>query len=157
MNKHHTMLVHISRLNVEQHESKKLLEKLFDLWKSRATSQFSVGVDFRNRLRKRWESEFLAKDKTLDKWDSLEMEVLKEEDEEGWLHDVKILMINSKSDEKLDYDAYPDGLNVIAIGGNKLSRGLTLEGLCVSFFIRRTKNVRFTYANGKMVWVQERL
>ena len=41
-------------------------------------------------------------------------------------------MINSKSDEKLDYDAYPDGLNVIAIGGNKLSRGLTLEGLCVS-------------------------
>ena len=139
MNKHHTMLVHISRLNVEQQESKKLLEKLFDLWKSRATSQFSVGVDFRNRLRKRWESEFLAKDKTLDKWDSLEMEVLKEEDEEGWLHDVKILMINSKSDEKLDYDAYPDGLNVIAIGGNKLSRGLTLEGLCVSFFIRRTK------------------
>ena len=105
MNKHHTMLVHISRLNVEQQESKKLLEKLFDLWKSRATSQFSVGVDFRNRLRKRWESEFLAKDKTLDKWDSLEMEVLKEEeDEEGWLHDVKILMINSKSDEKLDYD-----------------------------------------------------
>ena len=48
---------------------------------------------------------------------------------------------------------YPDGLNVIAIGGNKLSRGLTLEGLCVSFFIRRTKNVRFTYANGPMVWV----
>ena len=29
-----------------------------------------------------------------------------EEDEEGWLHDVKNLMINSKSDEKLDYDAY---------------------------------------------------
>ena len=38
MNKHHTMLVHISRLNVEQHESKKLLEKLFELWKSRANS-----------------------------------------------------------------------------------------------------------------------
>ena len=63
----------------------------------------------------------------------------KEEDEEGWIHDVKILMINSKSDEKLDYEEHPDGLNVIAIGGNKLSRGLTLEGLCISFFIRRTK------------------
>ena len=37
------------------------------------------------------------------------------------------MMINSKSDEILDYDAYDDGLSVIAIGGNKLSRGLTHE------------------------------
>ena len=139
MNKHHTMLVHISRLNVEQHESRKLLENLFDLWKSRASSQFSGGDAFRNRLKNRWESEFLSKDKTLDKWDSLQNEIIKEEDEGSWLYDVKILMINSKSDEKLNYEEYPDGLNVIAIGGNKLSRGLTLEGLCVSFFIRRTK------------------
>ena len=139
MNKHHTMLVHISRLNVEQHESRKLLENLFDLWKSRASSQFSGGDTFRNRLKNRWESEFLSKDKTLDKWDSLQNEIIKEEDEGSWLYDVKILMINSKSDEKLNYEEYPDGLNVIAIGGNKLSRGLTLEGLCVSFFIRRTK------------------
>ena len=139
MNKHHTMLVHISRLNVQQNECRKLLEKLFQLWKDRATSQFSVGETFRNRLRQRWESEFLSKDTTLDRWETLSVELQKEEDEEGWIHDVKILMINSKSDEKLDYDEHPDGLNVIAIGGNKLSRGLTLEGLCISIFIRRTK------------------
>ncbi|WP_392561778.1 Z1 domain-containing protein [Orbus sturtevantii] len=31
-----------------------------------------------------------------------------------------------------------DGLRVIAVGGNSLSRGLTLEGLCVSYFYRRS-------------------
>src|SRR6202041_2320951 len=31
------------------------------------------------------------------------------------------------------------GLNVIAIGGDKLSRGLTLEGLSVSYFLRASK------------------
>ena len=32
-----------------------------------------------------------------------------------------------------------DGLRVIAVGGNSLSRGLTLEGLCVTYFHRNTK------------------
>ena len=29
-------------------------------------------------------------------------------------------------------------MRVIAVGGNSLSRGLTLEGLCVSYFYRNT-------------------
>jgi hypothetical protein len=32
-----------------------------------------------------------------------------------------------------------DGLRVIAVGGNSLSRGLTLEGLCVSYFYRKSQ------------------
>jgi hypothetical protein len=40
----------------------------------------------------------------------------------------------------LDYFNHKDdGLRVIAIGGNSLSRGLTLEGLGVSYFFRRSK------------------
>ncbi len=40
----------------------------------------------------------------------------------------------------LDYKKYDDvGLRVIAVGGNSLSRGLTLEGLSVSYFLRTTK------------------
>lgn len=41
----------------------------------------------------------------------------------------------------LDYssiDVVP-GVRVIAVGGNSLSRGLTLEGLCVSYFLRNSK------------------
>ncbi|MDR1396805.1 MAG: Z1 domain-containing protein [Desulfarculales bacterium] len=36
------------------------------------------------------------------------------------------------------YKNKENGLRVIAIGGNSLSRGLTLEGLCVSYFYRRS-------------------
>jgi hypothetical protein len=40
----------------------------------------------------------------------------------------------------LDYYTYKDtGLSVIAIGGNKLSRGLTLEGLSISYYLRSSK------------------
>jgi hypothetical protein len=40
----------------------------------------------------------------------------------------------------LNYHAYKDnGLRVIAVGGNSLSRGLTLEGLCVSYFYRKSQ------------------
>ncbi len=40
----------------------------------------------------------------------------------------------------LDYIAHREsGLNVIGIGGDKLSRGLTLEGLSVSYFLRASR------------------
>jgi hypothetical protein len=40
----------------------------------------------------------------------------------------------------LDYYTYRNtGLSVIAVGGNKLSRGLTLEGLSVSYYLRASK------------------
>ena len=39
----------------------------------------------------------------------------------------------------LNYDDYKNvGMRVIAVGGNSLSRGLTLEGLCASYFYRNT-------------------
>lgn len=57
---------------------------------------------------------------------------------------VKVLTINQKSEasDRLNYGAYKGsekGRRVIAIGGLTLSRGLTLEGLCVSYFYRNSK------------------
>jgi Z1 domain/C-5 cytosine-specific DNA methylase len=56
---------------------------------------------------------------------------------------MKTLVVNSsKSDEPLDYAAYAargEALNVIAVGGLSLSRGLTIEGLTVSYMYRNTK------------------
>lgn len=48
--------------------------------------------------------------------------------------DTNIVMDHYRSSERLDYDSGP--VNVIAVGGNTLSRGLTLEGLVVSYFVR---------------------
>lgn len=50
---------------------------------------------------------------------------------------VQVQLINSKSQDNLDYrDHETNGLHVIAVGGYTLSRGLTLEGLMVSYFFR---------------------
>ena len=55
------------------------------------------------------------------------------------INKIKVFGINTQSAQVLDYDLYPDGLSVIVIGGHKLSRGLTLSGLSVSYFARNSK------------------
>lgn len=55
------------------------------------------------------------------------------------IKDIQIIVVNSKqTTAKLNYDNSSKGLRVIAIGGIALSRGLTLEGLNVSYFYRNT-------------------
>lgn len=41
--------------------------------------------------------------------------------------------------EEIDYNRYENGLSVVAVGGSRLSRGITLEGLSVSYYIRTTR------------------
>ncbi|WP_426731184.1 Z1 domain-containing protein [Myxococcus faecalis] len=54
---------------------------------------------------------------------------------------VTTIAVNQRTGPRaLNYKAHKDtGLRVIAVGGNSLSRGLTLEGLVVSYFRRSTK------------------
>lgn len=52
---------------------------------------------------------------------------------------VVVRTINNKSSDRLDYKNHKEnGLHVIAVGGLSLSRGFTLEGLMVSYFIRNS-------------------
>ena len=52
---------------------------------------------------------------------------------------ITVVEINSRSSDTLDYVGnQEDGLSVIAVGGFSLSRGLTLEGLMVSYFLRNS-------------------
>jgi hypothetical protein len=54
--------------------------------------------------------------------------------------DIRIMEINGTARDVLEYTTHRDtGLNVIAIGGDKLARGLTLEGLSVSYFLRASR------------------
>ena len=55
---------------------------------------------------------------------------------------LRIFLVNSRSDEVLDFKKYEKdgvGLTAIAIGGLSLSRGLTIEGLSVSYMYRNTR------------------
>ncbi len=61
---------------------------------------------------------------------------------DGVFDNLYLYVINSKSDEVLDYLRYEKegvGLTAIAIGGLSLSRGLTIEGLTVSYMYRNTR------------------
>ena len=62
---------------------------------------------------------------------------------------VDVKVINGTSDDVLDYATHQNkhgkkanweerGIHVIVVGGDKLSRGLTLEGLTVSYYLRAT-------------------
>lgn len=62
---------------------------------------------------------------------------------QGLLHEsaapVTVVEVNSRSSGTLNYaDHDKAGLNVIAVGGFSLSRGLTLEGLMISYFLRNS-------------------
>lgn len=61
------------------------------------------------------------------------------------VHDVRVVVDNGSSEDRLDYnglnvDGTPRLETVIAIGGGTLSRGLTLEGLVVSYFTRNSNS-----------------
>ncbi|MDB5747668.1 MAG: endonuclease [Massilia sp.] len=53
--------------------------------------------------------------------------------------EISVRVINGTAGDVLDYADTADGLKVIAIGGDKLARGLTLEGLCTSYFLRASR------------------
>lgn len=69
--------------------------------------------------------------------------------------------------KNLNYDECEEGLRLIAVGGYSLSRGLTLEGLCVSYFYRNSKmydtlmqmgrwfGYRDNYADICQIWMGE--
>lgn len=53
---------------------------------------------------------------------------------------IRVVVVNQNNQKELNYEEYENiGMRVIAIGGLSLSRGLTLEGLVVSYFYRNSK------------------
>ena len=97
------------------------------------------------RLEKLWEHDFIPTTKkmntdaadlcsdSLPDWEKVK-ELLPEV-----IGQISVRMINGTAKDALDYADSASGLKVIAIGGDKLARGLTLEGLCVSYFLRASK------------------
>jgi hypothetical protein len=52
---------------------------------------------------------------------------------------IQVKIVNGSAQDALDYWDHPDGLSAIVIGGDKLSRGLTLEGLSISYYLRSSR------------------
>lgn len=126
--KHSTMLIHTS-VNTKVHLSFKApLDGLLASIGSRLDDPTFVAG-----LRDRWDRETRSVraedfDETAVGFDELLAEL------PGVLNSCRVVMDNSSSEDRLDYENGP--VVAIAVGGNTLSRGLTLEGLCVSYFVR---------------------
>ncbi len=132
-----TMLIHITLRTLEQEQLKEIVEAKFNEFKNEW--RYARKEKIYDQLRELWEEDFLPVINTKHPDKQIIFEDL-EKDISTFLESVQIRTLNYKSGDSqtLDYEKEPN-LKLIAIGGNKLSRGLTLEGLLVSFFTRRPK------------------
>lgn len=137
--RHRSMLVNVSRFtDVQARVSEKIRNYLWNLQEE--IRQYLLSMSWREhpdlvQMESLWQDEFSDIEVT---WQQIRNK----------LHEavasIKVVTINQKSeqDEKLDYSKFKNtekGRRVIAVGGLTLSRGLTLEGLCVSYFYRNSK------------------
>jgi hypothetical protein len=147
---HNSMLIHVSRYNTWQDYIFELVQNTFDIYR-RGIEMKDVETyeDFRQVFEGnipnyknfvQVSTEILHS--PLSNLDA-QIQVHTWEDVKNQLHKavskIQVRKINGGSKEVLDYFEHKNGLSVIAIGGDKLSRGLTLEGLSVSYFLRASR------------------
>lgn len=132
---HRSMLINISRFVKVQKYIKEIVEKIhaeaYRSLKYNLSSDFELSMKdpVLNRIYKVWQSQY---EKCGFTWDEVAAALF------DAMEKIQIKVVNSsRSSEKLEYPKN-DSLRVIAIGGLALSRGLTLEGLIISYFYRNT-------------------
>ena len=130
--KHCSMMINVSRFNdVQEKVEDKVYEYLNSVKNSVEVGALSLGkpTDLKiAALQEDFKQEFCDCGYNLDEVMSCLHQAISS---------VQIITVNTRGKKKLDYEQNKEnGLHVIAIGGFALSRGLTLEGLTVSYIIR---------------------
>ncbi len=141
--KHKSMLIHASRFVDVQNKVFDQIVNLISEFRNKINSNDS---EFLAELNKVWINQFLKyEDKNEEPLPNFE-KIISEEKGLNWTIieiSKNIKRLNGSSDDELNYDEYLEewnyGMQTIVIGGEKLSRGLTLEGLSVSYFLRSAK------------------
>lgn len=148
--RHCSMLIHVTRYTAVQEEVRRQVDDLVKSFRARLRGFGAAEKDaLLTEWRELWEEDFIptsgavatamgesAGEFELPEWGDVEA-VLPEV-----LDDLAngVRAINGSAGDVLDYaEREETGLKVIAVGGDKLARGLTLEGLCISYFVRSTK------------------
>ena len=132
-----TMMINISRFVKVQKYIKAEIEDLFNDVYHELETNFSDNNE-KNKTLKLYTELKECWDNHFSKLDIEWAEVSKKENLICAIESIEVLVINSgKNSGRLDYEKNPH-LRAIAVGGLALSRGLTLEGLLVSYFYRNT-------------------
>ncbi len=149
-NAHNSMLVHVSRFTNWQQHIKQVIENVFDLYRRGIEMKVpSIIEEMRKTFEEdseNYKSYITVSNQILDsalKDSDTSIAVHNWEDVKQHLYDavvrIQVREINGGSADALNYFEHRNGLSVIAIGGNKLSRGLTLEGLSISYYLRASR------------------
>lgn len=137
-NAHNSMLINVSRFTAVQSNVKLLVDEYLKEIRQAIINHYKLNIieALKNStmatLKNIFDNEFRQIGHT---WCEVQT-VLKDA-----VSPIGVIEVNSSSAaEPLDYSQhnYPQGRNVIAVGGMSLSRGLTLEGLTVSYFLRNS-------------------
>lgn len=140
---HRSMLVNVSQYVNVQDQVYERIKGYVEILQTKIASYSKLPYDI---AMKKWEisdlcnvwNDFKLTEKTGIAWESALSNLYES------TASIEVRLVNQKSKEKgierLDYELYKEtGLRAIAVGGNSLSRGLTLEGLCVSYFDRNSQ------------------
>lgn len=143
---HCSMLIHVTRyISTQQNVLRQTEEHLSNI-RQRILRGTIDSERLFDRLKNLFDNDFLPTTKEIKK----RLPDLVPENNINWsdiksllpevIQDIKVKSVNGGSKDVLDYENHKEnGLKVIAVGGDKLSRGLTLEGLTVSYFLRSSK------------------
>ena len=133
---HRSMMINISRFVMVQRYIKSIVEEIhFSAYRS---IKYNLSLYFEESMKdttlKRiyscWQTHY--EDNVEFTWDEIVKTLYNS------IENIQLKVVNSgRNSEKLEYPKN-ESLRVIAIGGLSLSRGLTLEGLMVSYFYRNT-------------------
>ncbi len=152
---HNTMLIHISRFGEWQNRTKHLLKKYLDELNIEINKGYSSPIY--ELFKFTWDKHYAPtvgniRERYLDT-DKYHDDYMVPLDYENFIKSgiaraidgIEVRAINSSSEgENLSYPALEDSdferKKYIAIGGNRLSRGFTLEGLTINYFLRATDN-----------------
>ncbi len=129
--KHSSMMINVSRYNAVQGQIYELVEEIKTQAKEHANSwskstRWSVS-EVLTRMHEVWKKEYRAYRPY--SWGDVRKMLLQA------IIPIELSLVNMKG-TALDYSSRKEPLHVIAIGGLALARGLTLEGLAVSYVLR---------------------
>lgn len=133
---HRSMLINVSRFTVVQEEVSVLVNEYLKNIQSACKLYCKLSADkalqdiYIKQLKDTFESIYPNVDFT---WEEVQTQLYNS------CGSIMVQTINKNNGQNLNYDDYPHGLRLIAVGGMSLSRGLTLEGLVVSYFYRNSR------------------
>ena len=140
---HRSMLVNVSRFVAVQNKVSAHIEKWLYETKRDIKNYCKLPEETacKNETIARFRDDWYNQEYPFFRDSGIEWEDIQQRYLSGAINGIELRTINQKSNNKmLDYTLYNDtGLRVIAVGGLSLSRGLTLEGLMVSYFHRNTQ------------------